>query len=112
VTRGFDLLTSDQDWRGLSAPIHLVRGMLAGAERRWDEAERSFEMALTTNRRYELPWDEAKTLLAWGTLDGMRARAADRERSRQRFGAALEIFQRIGASREIETAHAAFHASA
>jgi class 3 adenylate cyclase len=112
VTRGLDLLTSDQDWRGLSAPIHLVRGMLAGAERRWDEAERSLGMALTTNRRYELPWDEVKTPLAWGTLDGMRAGAADRERSRQRFGAALEIFQRIGASREIETAHAAFHASA
>ena len=107
VTRSFDLLTSGQDWRGLSAPIHLVRGMLAGAERHWDEAERSFEMALTVNRRYELRWDEGKTLLAWGALDRMRARAEDRERSRQRFGEALEIFQRIGASREVETALAA-----
>lgn len=38
VTRGFALLTPDQNWRGLPAPMHLARGNLAAAEGRWDEA--------------------------------------------------------------------------
>jgi tetratricopeptide (TPR) repeat protein len=106
AARGFELLTPGQDW------LHLVQGMLSAAERRWEDAERSFETALALNRRYELPWDEAKTLLEYGALDGTRAHGADRERSRQRFGAALEIFERLGASREMETARAALAVSA
>ena len=81
--------------------------MLAGAERRWDEAERCFEVALALNRRYELPWDEAKTLFEWGRIARARGHGVDRERGRQRFGVALKICQRIEAAREAEAARAA-----
>ena len=74
VTRGFALLAHGQDWRGLPAPVHLARGNLAVAERRWDEAARDFEIAVAINRRHELPFDEAKTLAAWGRLTSFATR--------------------------------------
>jgi class 3 adenylate cyclase/tetratricopeptide (TPR) repeat protein len=111
VSRGFELLTSDQDWRGLPAPLQLVRGMVAGAHRRWDEAERCFETALAINRRYELPWDEAKTLFEWALLNRERGGQTDRELARQRFSMALEMFQRVGAAWEVQAVRAALGAS-
>lgn len=56
--------------------------MVAGAHRRWDEAERCFETALAINRRYELPWDEAKTLFEWALLNRERGGQTDRELAR------------------------------
>lgn len=107
VTRGFALLTPGQDWRGLPAPMYLARANLGVARRRWDEVERDFDAALAVNRRYGLPFDEAKTLAAWARLDLARGGAADRDRGRERLGAAVAMFERVDAAGEADRTRAA-----
>jgi class 3 adenylate cyclase/tetratricopeptide (TPR) repeat protein len=102
VTRGFELLTPDQNWYGLPAAMYLTKGTLAAAGRRWDEAERSFAEAVAINRRYQLPWDEAKTLYEWGLMHVAGGRAGDRDTACTKLDAALELFRRIEAKRDIE----------
>ena len=102
VMRGFELLKPDQNWYGLSAPTYLAQGMLASARKNWGEAEQSFDKAVEINRRYQLPWDEAKTLHEWGLMHLARGRAGAREKAQEKVGAALEIFQRLEAKKDVE----------
>ena len=107
VERGFELLTPGEDWRGLPAPLHLARAMLASAQGRRDEAEHDLETAVGLNRRYQLPFDEARALAEWGRLSLARGSAGGRERARERFGAALALFERVGAAGEVVKIRAA-----
>jgi tetratricopeptide (TPR) repeat protein len=102
VERGFEILQPEQNWFGLAAAIHLARGMVASAERRWDIAVRSFETAITISRQYQLPHDEAKACYAWGLMSLARGGAGDQELARAKIDEALEIFQRIGAKSDVE----------
>ncbi len=102
VKRGFELLTPEGNWYGLPAPMWTARGTLASAEKNWQEAQASFEKAVTITRQYRLPGDEAKALFEWGLMDLARGRAGDRERGEEKFGASLDIFQRTGAKKDME----------
>ncbi|MFQ5828616.1 MAG: AAA family ATPase [Candidatus Methylomirabilia bacterium] len=102
VTRGFELLKPDQNWYGLPAPMYLAQGILASAGKNWDEAGKSFDKAVAINRRYELPWDEAKVLYEWGQMLLARGKAGDRENARGKLDSALEIFQRVAARKDVE----------
>ena len=93
VERGFELLEPDRNWYGLPALIHLANGMLASVFKRWDEAEASFDRAVSINRQYKLPWDEAKALYAWGVMCGQKR---DRESADNKLGEALVLFQSTG----------------
>jgi len=107
VDRGFELLKPEQNWYGLPAPMYTAKGMLASNNKNWDEAEKSFETAVEINRRYQLPWDEAKALYGWGLMHRARGKAGDREKARERLGSALEIFQRVEAKKDVEKVLAA-----
>lgn len=107
VTRGFALLTPGQSWYGLPAPMYLAKGMLAAASKRWDEGEKSFAEAVAINRRYQLPWDEARTLFEWGLLHLARGEAGDPEAARTKLDGALEIFHRVDAKKDVEKVLAA-----
>ena len=107
VTRGFDLLKPDRNWYGLAAPTHLAKGMLASARKSRDEAEKSFDKAVEINRRYQLPWDEAKTLYEWGLMHLARSKGGVREKAQEKLGAALEIFQRVAAKKDVQKVLAA-----
>jgi len=107
VAGGFDLLKPDQNWYGLPAPVYLAKGMVASAQRNWDEAAASFEKALAINRQYQLPWDEAKVLYEWGLMHLARGKAGDRESAREKLNRSLEIFQHVGAKKDVEKVLAA-----
>ncbi len=102
VKRGFHLLKPDRNWYGLPAAMLLAKGMLAGAERNWDEAAACFEKAIAINRRYRLPYDEAKTLYEWGLMCAARGRPGDRENAEKQLNSSLEIFQRTSATKDVE----------
>ena len=95
------LMVPGRNWYGLPGGVDLVRAMLATVERRWDEAEQTFERAVEINQRYALPFDEARTLAAWGRMHLARGVAGDRAHARDRLGEALEIFERLEATGEI-----------
>ena len=76
-------------------------GCLLARERRdWDEADASFGEAVALNRRYALPWDEAKALHEWARTYQRRDRAGDRAQAASKLAAARELFERIGAARD------------
>ncbi len=102
VERGFDLLKPEQNWYGLPAGMYLAKGMLAGTLKNWDEAESCFEQAVQINHQFEMPWDEAKTLYEWGLMHLARNQAGDRESALEKLESALEIFQEIGAKKDVE----------
>jgi tetratricopeptide (TPR) repeat protein len=102
VARGFELLKPDRNWYGLPAPIYMAKGMLATQKRDWKTATELFEKAIHLNRQYQLPWDEAKTFYELGKMFLEKGRAGDQESAREKFGWALEIFERIGAKKDIE----------
>jgi tetratricopeptide (TPR) repeat protein len=102
VDRGFELLKPDQNWFGLPALMHMAKGMLATEKQDWKTATEFFEKAIHLNRKYQLFWDEAKTCYELGMMFLARNRTEDRERARQKFDCALEIFERIGAKKDIE----------
>jgi hypothetical protein len=107
VARGFALLTPGQNWRGLPAPMHLARATVAAAGGRWADAEHDFEAAVALTRRYGLPFDEARTLAAWGAMYAARGARDDRERARERLGPALALFERVDAARDAAKVRAA-----
>ena len=102
VKRGFELLTPDRNWYGLPAPMWLAKGMLAGAKGKWDEAATAFEKAIAITRQYRLSSDEAKALLEWGLMHLARGQAGDRQSGEKKLGASLDIFQRVGAKKDVE----------
>ncbi len=104
VENGFNLLQTDRNWYGLSAPMYLAKGMLASAQKKWDEADKSFSEAVIINQQYELPWDAAKTLHEWGL---MYAHKRDKESAYEKLDEALALFQKIGAKKDVEKTLAA-----
>ena len=92
VRRAFELIDPDRNWYGLPAPLYLARGRVAQARGELQDAADCYRQAVEINRKWQLPWDEAKALEAWGRIPG----------NERRSGEALEIFTRLGAVREIE----------
>jgi ATP/maltotriose-dependent transcriptional regulator MalT len=102
LERGFSLLETGRNWYGLPAPMHRARALLAREEHAWDEAETDLGQAVTLDRRFALPWDEAKTFYEWARLHRRRDRPGDREQAASKRAAARQVFERIGAAREVE----------
>jgi tetratricopeptide (TPR) repeat protein len=102
VDRGFELLKPDQNWYGLPAPMYLAKGMLAAAQNDWDKATDFFDKAIETNRQYQLPWDEARTLYERGLMHLTRDGQGDREKAHEDLDEALAIFQKVGAKKDAE----------
>jgi tetratricopeptide (TPR) repeat protein len=99
VQRGFDLLSPDQNWYGLPAPLHLAKGMLATANQNWDEAGTAFEQAVAINHQYELPWDEAKSLYEWGVMLGEKGESRV---ALDKLDDALSLFRKVEAKKDVE----------
>jgi tetratricopeptide (TPR) repeat protein len=104
VERGTELLAPDRNWYGLPAPLHTVKGMLASAQKKWEEAEEAFNQAVTINHQYELAWDEAKALYEWGIMFGQKR---DKESAYEKLDKALVLFRSVGAKNDIEKTEAA-----
>jgi class 3 adenylate cyclase/tetratricopeptide (TPR) repeat protein len=97
VRRGFDLLEPNRGWYGLPAPLWLARGMLASTQGGWDEAARAFEHAISINRQYGLPYDEAKVLREYGRMYAARDGEGDPARAAVKREESAKLFEAVGA---------------
>ena len=97
-----EILSNGEDWRGLAGNVYFAEGILASAEKNWQEAEAAFKKALDINRQYEFPYYEAKCLFEWGQMYLGRNDSGDRERGMKLLDEALAIFQRIQAKKMVE----------
>ena len=100
--RAREILALGPDWLGLAAEVHLAEGVLATAEKRWQEAEAAFQQAVEINRQYHLPYYEARSLLEWGEMHLSRKGHGDREHGMQQLDQAVTIFQRIQAKKMVK----------
>jgi tetratricopeptide (TPR) repeat protein len=78
-----------------------VQGLLALREERWADADQTLKEGLRLARGMPHPYAEGRLLHLCGLLDIRRGAP---ERARGHLGAALEIFQRLGARRYAEHA--------
>jgi DNA-binding CsgD family transcriptional regulator len=81
--------------RGAIANCLRCRGLLAAAEGRLDDALAAFEQALAGHDTVELPFDRARTLLAFGAALRRAKRKAD---ARERLQEAADAFTALGAA--------------
>ncbi|HKN48918.1 MAG TPA: AAA family ATPase, partial [Actinomycetota bacterium] len=93
LVRARELLTADEDWRGIVGRLALAEAVAGADEGRQEPSEDYFRTAASVFSRYELPWDEAETLLLWGrTLAGV----GQLGRAQERFGASDQVYRRCG----------------
>lgn len=103
------LLVDLEDWsRGLDAfatkaACARCRGLLHAAERDDEGARAAFAEALETYERLPMPFDQARTLLALGTL---QRRTKQKRIGRESLTAALVAFEELGARLWAEKARA------
>jgi tetratricopeptide (TPR) repeat protein len=102
VDRGFELLTPDQNWYGLPAPLYTAKAMLSTAKQEWKTATEFFKKSIHLNGEYGLPWDEARNFYELGMMSLARDGAGDRKKALENFDRALEIFESIGAKKDLE----------
>jgi tetratricopeptide (TPR) repeat protein len=84
------------------ADLSRVRGMLLARQRRWDEAERAFEEAVSVARSIRYPYAEARALYQWGSMQAGRP-----EIKRDRLEEAAGVFRRLGSRPYLELARKA-----
>jgi uncharacterized protein HemY len=76
-----------------------VQAMVAARQEQWEEAARAVEEGVALARSMPYPYAEARLMHLAGRL---HAQVGKPEAARQRLAAALTIFQRLGARKDIE----------
>ncbi len=100
------------DYRDVKAEAQRIGGMVAARCGRWAEAQWAFEQALDLARTLGYPYEEGRTLYEWGVMLACKgaAQGSIREtwpQARDRLEAALAIFRRLGARRDMRRAERA-----
>lgn len=90
--------SASRDRLDLVHALH-IRGKLLVRQERWDEAERVLEQTVSMARDIPYPYMEASAL---HDLGAMHARQGEREAARTHLEAALAIFGRLGAGKDVE----------
>jgi len=87
-----EIVAQGENWCGREGLIHRAEGRLAAALGR--PFKEHFERAIAIFKRYRLPFEEADTLVSWGSaLRGI----GDRAEADAKFDAAVAIYRHCGA---------------
>jgi tetratricopeptide (TPR) repeat protein len=92
-------LSRKPSWRVYLPEALGVQGMILAEHERWEEAERVFEEAIAVARCMPYPYAEARALYEYGV---MRCRQGEPQHGHERLEAALAIFRRLGARKDVE----------
>jgi class 3 adenylate cyclase/tetratricopeptide (TPR) repeat protein len=97
LARSRAIVAFGEDWWGVATALDVAEAVILSAEGRLDEASALFTAAVDDLRRQGLPWDEAEALHLHGRalLAGDQAARSD---GAARLDAALDAYQRLGAS--------------
>ncbi|MCH8062826.1 MAG: AAA family ATPase, partial [Chloroflexi bacterium] len=102
LSRVQEILSNGEDWRGLEAEVLHSEAIFATAEERWQQAEVAFRKAAEINRRYHLPYYEARCIMEWGHMRLSRNEPGDKQQGMELLDQALGIFQGIQAAKMVE----------
>jgi adenylate cyclase len=76
-----------------------MQGMILSRQRRWEEAARTLEEAVSLARSMPYPYAEARALHEYGV---MFVQKGEQVAARERLEEALGIFRRLGAAKDVE----------
>jgi tetratricopeptide (TPR) repeat protein len=76
-----------------------VQAMIAVRQQRWAEAEQALEEGLALTRSMPYPYAEGRLLHVYGEMHNQKSQLA---LARERLEAALTIFRRLGARKDVE----------
>jgi DNA-binding CsgD family transcriptional regulator/tetratricopeptide (TPR) repeat protein len=94
LTPARKIASNGEDWRGLAGQLHVAEGVVAVASMALAEAERHFQQAIQTYRRYTHPFGAAEALLLWSR--GLRI-AGESATAKDKLQAAEDIYRRHSA---------------
>jgi tetratricopeptide (TPR) repeat protein len=94
-------ITDERHQRLWVPGILLVRGMILTWQERWEEAHHAFEEAISIARDMPFPYVEGRALGEQGLTFSLQGSTQQAE---ARLGAALSIFQKLGAQKDVEWA--------
>lgn len=76
-----------------------VLGMVRARQGRWDEAQTAFQESISLARSLPYPYVEARALVEYGIT---QVHHGELEQAREPLGAAMAIFRRLGAKKDVE----------
>jgi len=93
--------------KNLIATADVLRAMLFRAQKKWEESIEHFEKSLQEfealgARRWDVYWFAKKVLCEYARAYLERDQEGDREKAHNLLNQALEIFQKMGAKKEVE----------
>jgi tetratricopeptide (TPR) repeat protein len=89
-----EIMAAGEDWRGLAGLVEWSAASIAVAEKRFDDADHHFAVAIDIIRRYSMRNHEGPALSEWGrTL----LAAGHRDRAFEKLDEALDLYRRVGA---------------
>jgi len=89
-----EIMAAGEDWRGLAGLVEWSEAAIAVAEKRFDDADDHFALAIEIIRRYSMRTHEGPALSDWGRA---LLAAGHRDRAREKFDEALALYRRVGA---------------
>ena len=89
-----EIMAAGEDWRGLAGLVEWSEAAIAVAEKRFDDADRHFASAIEIIRRCSMRTHEGPALCDWGRE---LIAAGHRDRAREKFDEAIELYRRVGA---------------
>ena len=89
-----EIMAAGEDWRGLAGLVEWSEAAIAVAEKRFDDADHHFAVAIEIIRRYSMRTHEGPALCDWGRE---LIAAGHRDRALEKFDKAIELYRRVGA---------------
>ena len=86
-------------WQGGTGEVALATAVIQSALGDAGATDSSFRQAVAINERYELPWDEGEAYFLWATHLLQRQGSPDKERAREYFGRAPDLWNALGSAR-------------
>ena len=94
VQRCREIIAGGEDWFGLTGHVAYAEGEFAAAQREFDAAGEHFRRAQEIFRRFSMPWEQARTLVAWANAC---TETHDGNMAHDMIEQALSIYRRHGA---------------
>ena len=89
-----EIMAAGEDWRGVAGLVEWSEASIAVAEKRFDDADHHFAVAIEIIRRYAMRTYEGPALYDWGRA---LLAAGHRDRALEKFDEAIELYRRVGA---------------
>jgi tetratricopeptide (TPR) repeat protein len=106
LRRAQEITSRSEEWCGLMGEVLLADGILAAAQKRWEDASIAFHEAVEIYRAYHVPYYEARALFEWAKMCVVRNTLSDRKRASELVDQSLSLFEKIQSKKMVQKVQA------